>query len=72
MKSLYCFVIGICLMICSCASGGYQEPYYGQQGYQGYYEEPYYTGNVPPEFYNYDPSLSQWYTFPYWQPDEED
>jgi hypothetical protein len=69
MKALCCSILWIGLLVCGCASGYsgyYQEPSYGQ----GYYGRPY-TSDVPPEFYNYDPSLSQWYAFPYWEPDEE-
>ncbi|MEW6658232.1 MAG: hypothetical protein AB1424_06205 [Thermodesulfobacteriota bacterium] len=29
--------------------------------------EPYIT-DVPPEFYDYDPTLRHWFTAPYWNP----
>jgi hypothetical protein len=80
MKSLYCLILGICLLVCGCASGGYYSGYaapssssggyYGGYYGYGYYGNPY-TSDVPPDFYDYDPSMSHWYTYPYWNPDEE-
>jgi hypothetical protein len=76
MKALICLILWIGLLVSGCASGGYYASpssnagYYG--GYYGYgsYGNPYNT-NVPPEFYDYDPSLSHWYTYPYWNPDRD-
>ena len=25
--------------------------------------------DVPPSFYDYDPMMSHWYTYPYWDPE---
>jgi hypothetical protein len=49
------------------AGGGYYTPsgsYYGYGAYGGPYRE-----EVPPSFYNNDPSLRQWFTAPYWNPE---
>jgi hypothetical protein len=52
------------LAAAGCAAGGY----YGSSGPGAYRGS---TSDVPPEFYNYDPTLSQWYTAPYWHPTEQ-
>ena len=64
MTSLLFAALALLALSLGCASGGY---------YQGYYQspDPYYRGSpsdVPPDFYNYDPTLQHWYTAPYWDP----
>jgi hypothetical protein len=44
------------------ASGG--GSYYGYGAYGGPYRD-----EVPPSFYNNDPTLRQWFTPPYWNPE---
>jgi hypothetical protein len=60
MKRLLWMGVALLLLTGSCAPGGYQqrpaEPY------------PSIT-DVPPSFYDADPTLRDWYTFPYWNPD---
>ena len=51
------------LAAAGCAGGGYYTS--GPEAYRGS------ISDVPPAFYNYDPSLSQWYTAPYWHPTEQ-
>jgi hypothetical protein len=51
------------------AGGGYYTPsgsgsYYGYGAYNGSYID-----EVPPSFYNNDPTLRQWFTAPYWNPE---
>jgi hypothetical protein len=62
-------LIGLALLAwlaaAGCAAGGY----YGTSGPGAYRGS--YVSDVPPSFYNYDPTLSQWYTAPYWHPTEQ-
>jgi ABC-type transport system substrate-binding protein len=37
-----------------------------QQGSETYYPT---ASDVPPSFYDYDPTLQQWYTAPEWNPE---
>jgi hypothetical protein len=49
------------------AGGGYSSSggsYYGYGAYTGSY-----INEVPPSFYNDDPTLRQWFTAPYWNPE---
>jgi hypothetical protein len=53
------------LAAAGCAGGGY----YPTSGYGAYRGSG--VSDVPPDFYNYDPTLRQWYTAPYWNPTEQ-
>jgi hypothetical protein len=59
MKRLLWVGVALLLLTGSCAPGGYQQRP----------AEPYpYISDVPPSFYDADPTLRDWYTFPYWNP----
>jgi len=51
--------LALLALVCGCASGQY---YQASDRY-----EPYIT-DVPPEFYDNDPTLRHWFTAPYWNP----
>ncbi len=65
-------VLGLMLILSGCgstASYDYQIKY-------GYQRSPYDPsdpayGRVPPEWYGNDPSMRQWYTFPYINPENQ-
>ncbi len=42
----------------------------GAQYHQSTASKSYYT-NVPPSFYDYDPTLEYWFTPPHWNPDAD-
>jgi hypothetical protein len=60
MKRLLWVGLALLLLTGSCAPGGYQprpvEPYPS-------------ISDVPPSFYDADPTLMDWYTYPYWNPE---
>jgi hypothetical protein len=64
MNKISCGLLGLLLLIL----GVFQEGCTTGVSYQKEPEyEPYIT-DVPPSFYDNDPMLRHWYTFPYWNP----
>lgn len=66
MIRLLCAALALLAQSIGCATGGY---------YQGDYQssDPYYQGSigdVPPSFYDYDPTLRHWFTASYWNPNK--
>ena len=59
MKRYWLF-LGLLLLAAGCPPGNSQRS--AQQYYPSY-------SDVPPQFYENDPSLRQWYTYPYWNPE---
>lgn len=60
----YALFASILLVLAACASPGYySQPPVSQRYYPSY-------SDVPPSFYNYDPTLMHWYTMPYWNPEQ--
>jgi hypothetical protein len=62
-KLMVLMALGVLLATSGCA-GGYQGGYYTPEPYG--YSKPQSISDVPPSFYNYDPTLRDWYTAPYW------
>ncbi len=68
MKVLFWVVLGLWLLLSGCGPAAYTYPggyYYSPYYYQG---DPAYD-RVPPYWYGNDPSMRQWYTFPYMNPE---
>jgi hypothetical protein len=65
MRNIWWGLLGLLLLIL----GIFQEGCTAGGTYQKNSEEyvPYIT-DVPPAFYNNDPTLRYWYTYPYWNP----
>jgi hypothetical protein len=59
MTRLLCAALALLALNFGCASGGY---------YPSTHPDYPYITDVPPEFYDYDPTLRHWYTAPYWNP----
>ena len=60
--------LGAALAAAGCAEGS--QGYYAPAPRPYSYSQPYNYNidDVPPSFYGNDPSLRQWYTAPYWDP----
>ncbi len=77
MQARFWVVLGLLLILSGCGPSGYygyQSGYGYQPGYGYYQRSPYGQADpaynrVPPEWYGNDPSLRQWYTFPYNNPE---
>jgi len=70
MKTRFWVVLGLLLILSGCEAAGYS----GYQAGYGYQRSPYDMpdpayNRVPPSWYGNDPSLRQWYTFPYNNPE---
>jgi hypothetical protein len=59
MIRMFCAALALLVLGLGCAGGQY---YQSSEDY-----EPYIT-DVPPSFYDNDPTLRHWYTYPYWDP----
>jgi hypothetical protein len=59
MRKLLGVTMVLLLLSCGCAGGGY---------YQTSDQYVPYITDVPPSFYDGDPTLRHWFTAPYWDP----
>jgi ABC-type oligopeptide transport system substrate-binding subunit len=60
MKGPLLLVLAVLFLLAGCQGA------YTSRSNENYYPA---IGDVPPSFYNDNPSLRDWYTFPYWAPD---
>lgn len=62
MKRCWWIFLAAMMNLAGCAAGA---------GYQSGPPAPYvpHLSDVPPAFYDHDPALRYWYTYPYWNPD---
>jgi ABC-type oligopeptide transport system substrate-binding subunit len=61
MKEKLLLVLAVLALLAGCETGGARSG-----GETSYYPV---ISDVPPSFYNDNPSLRDWYTAPYWNPD---
>jgi hypothetical protein len=60
LERVICLALALAFLAAACASPG------GSQPPQEYVPH---ISDVPPSFYDNDPQLRHWYTYPYWNPD---
>ncbi len=66
MKVRFWAFLGLLFIVCGCAASTYAV----------YQPSPYDTkdpafNRVPPSWYDYDPAMRHWYTFPYYVPERQ-
>jgi len=66
MKEKLLLIIAVLSLLAGCETA--YTPSGSEASSQSYYPT---ITDVPPSFYHSNPSLSDWYTFPYWNPDAD-